>query len=209
MTLQVRPTPAGLQHRKQLMRDTAGKKTALHERIDLPNLHLYESHGWPKRYSEYTLRSSMYNYAFAARRFWSRFEKPAIFGEAGAEHTYFRRGNPRNQEACHNAIWASLANGLAGIPVWWDYTFLSVQDWRHLNYLAGFVRNIDFTNLDLQPGELSGEGLDVYGMLAGRTGFGWARAHTGAGISGQRFKISIPEGKYQMIWFDTWTGREV
>jgi hypothetical protein len=183
-------------------------RPALHERIDLPNLHLYESQGWPMRYPEDTLRSSMYNYAFAARRFRERFEKPAIFGEAGAEHTYFRRGDPRNHEAYHNAIWASLSNGLAGTPVWWDYTFLSAQDWRHLSYLAGFVRDIDFANLDYRPGEFSGEELDVYGMMATGTGFGWARAHSGAGISGKSFTIRLPDGKYQVVWFDTWTGRE-
>ena len=184
-------------------------RPTLHELIDVPNLHLYESQGWPMRYPEDTLRSGMYNYAFAARRFRESFDKPAIFGEAGAEHTYFRRGDPRNHDAYHNAIWASLTNGLAGIPVWWDYNFLSERDWMHLKYLAGFVADIDFANMDYQPGELSGEGLDVYGMLAGSTGFGWVRRYAGAGISGQKFTIRIPDGKYQLVWFDTWTGQDV
>ena len=51
--------------------------------MDLPNVHVYETQGWPVAYSGNYLRSSMKNYAAAALRFWINFEKPCVFGEAG------------------------------------------------------------------------------------------------------------------------------
>jgi len=52
----------------------------LHEIIDVPNLHLYPRQGWELKYPEDSVRSAMYNYAWAARRFYDNFEKPSIFG---------------------------------------------------------------------------------------------------------------------------------
>ncbi|NND34438.1 MAG: DUF5060 domain-containing protein, partial [Saprospiraceae bacterium] len=85
----------------------------LYELNDIPNLHVYPAQGWALRYPQDTMRSDMYNYAWASRRFWQNFTKPAIFGEAGADLSYFHRNDPRYHEAYHNAIWASLSNGLA------------------------------------------------------------------------------------------------
>ena len=57
-------------------------RTELYVRNDIPNIHIYEHQSWPSLYTN-PFRSSMINFANAARRFWVNFDKPAIFGEAG------------------------------------------------------------------------------------------------------------------------------
>jgi hypothetical protein len=182
----------------------------LHEIIDVPNLHLYPRQGWELKYPEDSLRSAMYNYAWAARRFYDNFEKPSIFGESGAEWEYFKRKDERYREVYHNAIWASLTNGLAGIPVWWDYTFLTQQDWEQLSHLAGFVADIDFANLPFEPAEATAEGADIYVMDAGKDCFGWMRSYSKENVEGTEISLSKKgKGKFEVSWFDTWTGKTI
>lgn len=182
----------------------------LYLRNDIPNLHVYPAQGWALQYPDDTLRSDMYNYAWASRRFWNDFEKPAIFGEAGADLSYFHRKDPRYHEAYHNAIWASLSNGLAGIPVWWQFHHLSEQDWDHLSYLSDFVKGIDFANTAYAPAIIHSERADAFGLLAETSGWGWLRSFTHTNVSNTPFTIEgFNSGKYQVSWIDTWSGQEV
>jgi hypothetical protein len=182
----------------------------LHEIIDVPNLHLYPRQGWELKYPEDSLRSAMYNYAWAARRFYDNFEKPSIFGESGAEWEYFKRNDNRYREVYHNAIWATLTNGLAGIPVWWDYTFLTPEDWEQLNHLANFVADIDFANLPFEPAEATSEGADIYVMDAGKDCFGWLRSYKKDNAGGTEISLSKKgKGNFEVSWFDSWTGKTV
>ncbi len=143
----------------------------------IPNIHLYPAQGWKLKYPEDTLRSDMYNFAWASRRFWDNFEKPAIFGEAGADLTYYKPDTKIYHISYHNQIWASLTNGLAGVPVWWDFTVLNAQDWQQLKILAAFVSDIDFANLPYKPAEATGEGSDIFLLDAGDKAFGWVRTY--------------------------------
>ncbi len=180
----------------------------LHEIIDIPNLHLYPTQGWEIKYPGDTLRSAMFNYAWAARRFWDEeFMKPAIFGESGAEWEYFPGNSREYRLVYHNAIWASLTNGLAGIPVWWDYTFLVDEDWMKLKYLRRFTGYIDFANLPFEPAAVSAEGADVYVMDAGSEAFGWVRNYSKDLAEGTVIELEMQErGRYTVSWFDTWSG---
>jgi hypothetical protein len=178
----------------------------LYERIDIPNIHVYPAQGWPVKYPGDTLRSSMYNYAWAARRFWDNFEKPAIFGEAGADLAYYENDEPEYHEAYHNALWATLTNGLAGIPVWWEYNHLNEQDWDHLSYLEKFTSEIDFANKQYAPGEITGQGVDAYLMSSSEGGFGWVRTFERNNVSNIQLEMKMPEGKYRIQWFNTWQG---
>ena len=181
----------------------------LYQRNDIPNIHFYPAQGWPVKYPDDSLRSSLYNYAWATQRFWENFDKPAIFGEAGADLAYFKRDDPEYHEAYHNAIWATLSNGLAGIPVWWEFRHLSERDWDHLSYLADFVNNIDFANLKFRPTSVTADGTDAYGMVSDQGGFGWARTYDQAEIGKIDLRIQVPEGKYQVTWYDTWEGKNI
>jgi hypothetical protein len=176
----------------------------------IPNLHLYPSQGWKLKYPEDTLRSDMYNFAWASRRFWDNFEKPAIFGEAGADLTYFKPDTKTYHISYHNQIWASLTNGLAGVPVWWDFTVLNAQDWQQLKILAAFVADIDFANLPYKPAETNGEGSDIFILDAGEKAFGWVRTFINPDISKIKFSLIKPANEdFTVTWFDTWTGNTV
>jgi hypothetical protein len=182
----------------------------LYELTDIPNLHLYPAQGWKLKYPNDTLRSDMYNFAWAARRFWDRFEKPAIFGEAGADLTYYKPGTKEYHISYHNQIWASLANGLAATPVWWDYSVITEQDWQQLKNLSAFVSDIDFAGLPYKPAEVNAEGTDIFIMDAGDKAFGWARTFTMQNIGKTKFTVMKPDhGNYTITWFDTWTGNTV
>lgn len=182
----------------------------LYEITDVPNLHLYPRQGWDLKYPKDSLRSAMYNYAWAARRFYDNFEKPSIFGESGAEWEYFKRDDERYKQVYHDAIWASLTNGLAGIPVWWDYTFLTIQDWEQLSHLAEFTKDIDFANLPFEPADALADGADIYVMDAGNDCFGWLRSYTDENINGTEIKLSKKgNGKFTVSWFDAWNGKLV
>jgi hypothetical protein len=183
----------------------------LHEIIDVPNLHLYPTQGWALQYPEDTLRSAMYNYAWAARRFWDEnFMKPAIFGESGAEWEYYHRDSEEYRLVYHNAIWASLSNGLAGIPVWWDFTFLKEEDWEKLSYLAAFVGGIDFANLPFEPASVTAPGADVYVMDAGSEAFGWLRSYENDNAEGTAIVLDkAGNNRYTVTWYDTWSGQEI
>jgi hypothetical protein len=182
----------------------------LYELTDIPNIHIYPAQGWPMKHPQDTLRSAMHNYAWASRRFWDQFDKPAIFGEAGAGLAYYPVRSEEYHLSYHNQIWASLASGLAATPVWWDYPVLTEGDWDQLKILAGFVTGIDFANRPYAPLEVYSEGVDLYVMGAGDEAFGWGRSFESADISGSEFRISGMSGlNYTLEWIDPWSGEVV
>ena len=179
----------------------------LYRLTDIPNLHLYPAQGWKMEYPEDSLRSAMYNYAWASRRFWDHFEKPAIFGEAGANLAYFKPDDENYHISYHNQIWASLSNGLAATPVWWTYTVLTPEDWDHLKILSRFVSNIDLANRPFSPLSVTAEGADLYAMGTGEEAFGWCRSYEKADISGSALTIrGLRDQLYTITWYDTWIG---
>lgn len=182
-------------------------RTPLYERTDIPNIHMYPAQGWEMKYPADTMRSAMYNYAWASRRFRDRFEKPAIFGESGADLAYYHPKDENYHIAYHNQLWASLTNGLAGIPVWWDYPVLNEQDWMQIKTIAAFVADIDFANQPYKPADCKADGADIYTMDAGNNLFGWLRSFEKPDISGLPLEIAKPGNeKYIVSWFDAWSG---
>jgi hypothetical protein len=179
----------------------------LYQRVDIPNIHMYPAQGWPMHYPKDTMRSAMVNYAWASRRFWDHFDKPAIFGEAGAGLAYFSTRDPRYHTSYHNQIWASLTNGLAATPVWWDYPVLNNGDWDQLQILSDFAAGIDLANLPYAPMEVEGEGTDLYVMGTGKDAFGWGRSYEKKDIGGAEFRIrGLEERPFTIEWFDPWNG---
>lgn len=179
----------------------------LYERNDIPNIHVYPAQGWKKAYPEDTMRSAMHNYAWASQRFWDDYEKPAIFGEAGADLAYYSPKEENYHIAYHNQIWASLCNGLAATPVWWDYTELIDDDWDQLEVLAGFVADLDLANHPYGPLKVSAEGADLYVMGTSKDAFGWGRSYENEDISGAVFMICGMEDRpYTIRWVDAWSG---
>jgi hypothetical protein len=179
----------------------------LYERTDIPNIHIYPAQGWEMKYPGDTMRSAMYNYAWASRRFWDGFEKPAIFGEAGANLAYYQSDDANYHISYHNQLWASLTNGLAATPIWWDYPVLTEEDWDQLKFLAGFVADIDMANQLYKPLEVSAEGADLYVMGTSKEAFGWGRSYEQDDISGKEFNIhGLDDHAYSILWYDAWSG---
>ncbi len=182
-------------------------RDALYRLTDVPNLHLYPAQGWIPKFPDDSLRSDMYNFAWASKRFWDNFEKPAIFGEAGADLTYYKPGSKEYSISYHNQIWASLVNGLAVTPVWWTASIMNDQDWEQLRHLSEFVSDIDFAKLQYKPLQAEAANADVFVMDCGDNGFGWTRSFRNNIIDNLRLTLMKPDnGMYSVIWFDTWTG---
>jgi len=186
----------------------------MYELIDLPNMHVYETQGWPQVYSGNTLRSSMYNYAEASQRLWTRFEKPSIFGEAGADWVHVDLYSPDYTAMYHNAIWASLTNGMATTPYWWTFTNPITDDEREqMLYLSKFVADINFVGQSKNHFEAINNTYDLYGMHGDSTAFGWIRQVKALDIAGNQFDLEnilnplIPV--YAIRYFNTWTGENL
>ncbi len=179
----------------------------LYQRNDIPNIHLYPAQGWVMKYPDDKMRSDLYNFAWASRRFWDAFKKPAIFGEAGANLTYFQPKDKEYHISYHNQIWASFTNGLAAIPVWWAYDNLNADDWTSLKNLSKFVSDIDLANLPFKISDINSEGADVFGLDTGSKAFGWIRSYTKVDVSSSKiFVKGLENSAYEVLWFDTWKG---
>jgi hypothetical protein len=185
-------------------------RDTLYRLNEIPNIHLYPAQGWIPEYPDDSLRSDMYNFAWASRRFWDNFEKPAIFGEAGADLTYFKPESKEYHISYHNHIWASLANGLAVTPVWWTASIMNDQDWEQLKHLSEFIEDIDISNLPYKPLKAESVNADIYVLDSGDKGFGWARSFMNNKIDNAKLTLIKPgKGNYKILWFDTWTGNTV
>lgn len=179
----------------------------LYERNDIPNIHMYPAQGWEMKYPADTMRSGVYNYAWASKRFWNDFEKPAIFGESGADLEYYKTRDKNYHIHYHNTLWATLTNGLAGIPVWWDFPVLNEQDWQQLKHISAFTSEIDFANLPWKPISAMVNGNDVFAMLTETKAFGWIRSFEKDNVSGSVVALSgLTDGSYYIEWYNTWTG---
>jgi hypothetical protein len=183
----------------------------MYPHIDLPNLHLYETQGWPQHYIGNPLRSSLANYAYAALRFWDTFNQPGILGEAGYDWVTFNIHSPEYTAHFHNAIWACLTNGLAATPVWWTYNDpIGVSEWQHMAHFSTFIRDIDFIAQSREHFEHSTSDFDIYGMKNDSSAFGWIRHIQGQDISGKQFSLEQvlnPEiSVYAVSYYHTWTG---
>jgi hypothetical protein len=182
-----------------------------YEAVDLPDVHLYER-SWAARYTNNPLRSSLWIYGDVAARFRRDFEKPGIFGEAGATDNYggFAAGSENYLRMYHNALWVTWAGGLAATPLWWDFGTKAIFTPALLAQMAAFSsvsRTIDYAHLALRPAAVSVAGCDGTGMEADSIAFGWIRESNGAAADPARFTLSgLADGAYEVSWIDPWTG---
>jgi len=181
---------------------------------DLPNVHLYEK-GWSAPYISDPYRSSYWTYRNVARQIWTNFEKPAIFGEAGAEPSNMyapnvEKGSSQYIEIYHNAIWSAWSSGLAATPIWWemnDREMMTDGVFAQMKAFSRVASDFDYTNLNLVPNSASADTADIFVMTADSLGFGWIRSYNGNAIFGRCIRISgLKIGTYQASWYDTWSG---
>ena len=184
--------------------------------FDIAGREIYEAQGHPMPRigkpdpaGDDPLQLSYRNYATQTRNLWTGFEKPAIIGECGYDHTYYEPGMPGYLAMYHNALWVGLANGLCCTPFWWAYS-----DWlndsvvtNQMRYFSQFVGDIDFARLELQPAEITAGGCDAWALKSDKLVFGWV-VNPRAGVADESFTISgLQDGNYEVRLYRTWRGR--
>lgn len=185
--------------------------------FDLAAREIYEAQGFPittsaslDSASVHPLTHSYNNYAGQIARLWSGYEKPAIIGETGWDHTYFEPGMPGYLAMYHNALWATLASGTAMSPFWWAYSDRLndiIVSHQMLN-LRKFTDEIPFATLSgLTPFRASvAGGGDGFGMKSNELVFGWV-VNPGSDVAGRSIQVpSMINGRYRLRLFLTWRG---
>jgi hypothetical protein len=184
--------------------------------FDIAAREIYEAQGHPMPKTgkvdpsdESPLRYSYRNYATQTQNLWKGFQKPALVGECGWDHTYYEPGMPGYLAMYHNALWVSLANGLCCTPFWWAWSDLlndSVVT-NQMRYFGQFVGDIDFAHLDLQPVQIDAGGCDGWAMKSDKLIFGWV-VNSKTSVAKESFTISgLKDGAYEVRLYRTWRGR--
>jgi hypothetical protein len=155
------------------------------------------------------LTSSYRNYAKEIKRLWNGFEKPAIIGETGWDHTFYEPSMPGYLAMYHNALWVSLSTGTAMTPFWWAHSHL-IND----NILTSQITGIrKFTN-QIPFGKLTGVAAadvksvkgDAFALKSDRAIFGWV-VNSKTDVAGDKITLtSLRNGKYRLRIYHTWRG---
>lgn len=189
--------------------------------FDIAAREIYEAQRWPMPKGarvdgkeELPLRASYLQYAGESAKLWREYGKPGIIGECGWSHTYYEPSQPGYMAMYHNALWASLVNGLCATPFWWAWSEMLNDNVvnSQLEAFSRFVGELDLTGAD--PGPLpvrADKGLDAWAMKNGGTVFGWAvNPRLGEGIAGRRVTVEgLEDGEYTLIIYHAWRGRRL
>jgi len=188
-----------------------------YEIFDLAAREIYEAQGYPMTKSAsldsadvHPLTHSYYNYANQITRLWQGYEKPAIIGETGWDHTYYEPGMPGYLALYHNALWVTLASGTAMSPFWWAYSerlndhIVSNQ----VSSLRRFTDAIPFARLTgLAPFRFDLSDGDGFGMRSNEMIFGWV-VNPNTDVAGENIKLtSVKNGRYKLKLYHTWRGQ--
>ncbi|MHC4581339.1 MAG: DUF5060 domain-containing protein [Planctomycetota bacterium] len=184
--------------------------------FDIAAREIYEAQGHPMPKGgkldpndESPIQSSYRNYATQIQNLWNGFDKPAIIGECGWDHTYYEPGMPGYLAMYHNVLWVSLTNGACATPFWWSYS-----DWindsvvtNQMLYFSQFVSELDFANQDFEPADITAPNCDAWAMRAGNLVFGWV-VNPRTSVANESFTVSgLADGEYELRLYRTWRGR--
>jgi hypothetical protein len=184
--------------------------------FDIAAREIYEAQGHPIPNTgkigcdtESPLQYSYRNYSIQIQNLWNGFNKPAIIGECGWDHTYYEPGTPGYLAMYHNSLWVSLANGLCCTPFWWAYS-----DWindsvvtNQMHHFANFVSDIDFAHLNLKTADIKASDCDAWAMKSDEIVFGWV-VNPRISVAKESFVISgLDDGNYEVSIYHTWRGR--
>lgn len=185
--------------------------------FDLPSREIYEAQGFPiirqgdvDSSDTHPLRYSYLNYAGEIRKLWDNYQKPAIIGETGWNHTFYEPDMPGYLALFHNALWVTLANGSAMTPFWWAFSsFMNdVIVTKQMQSIARFKESIPWNALtNVSRIDSSSGGSDVFAMSSDQMIFGWIVAPE-SDVTNE--KVIIPgqkPGNYRLKIYHTWGGR--
>jgi hypothetical protein len=155
------------------------------------------------------LTSSYSNYAREIRRLWNGYEKPAIVGETGWDHTFYEPSMPGYLAMYHNALWVSLTTGTAMTPFWWAHSRLLNDNvlTSQITNIRKFTNQIAFGKLtDVTPAEIKSKKGDAFALKSDKAIFGWV-VNSKTDVAGDIISLSsLKSGKYRLRIFHTWRG---
>lgn len=187
-----------------------------YQSFDLAAREIYEAQGFPMNRTgtmdsatAHPLAQSYYTYAGEITKLWNGYEKPAIIGESGWDHTFYEPAMPGYLALYHNALWASLASGAAMTPFWWAFSnrlhdnIVTAQ----ITSIRKFTDQIPFAKLSgLSKATITISKGDAYAVKSNEIIFGWA-ANPETDVAGKTVQINnIGAGKYKLRLYHTWRG---
>jgi hypothetical protein len=187
-----------------------------YQNLDLAGREIYEAQGFQinttgtlDSASVNPLTSSYSNYAQEIRKLWYGYEKPAIIGETGWDHTFFEPAMPGYLAQYHNALWVSLTTGCAMTPFWWAHSrFLNDNILTsQITGIRKFTDLIPFSRLSgIKPAIIKSTKGDAFGIQSNEVIFGLVVNPT-TDVANAVVKISsVANGKYKLMIYHTWRG---
>jgi hypothetical protein len=183
---------------------------------DLASREIYERQGYAVNNTStmdsataHPLTNSYTNYATEIARLWKGYNKPAILGETGWDHTFYEPSMPGYFAQYHNTLWVCLATGTAMSPFWWAYSDLlnDVVLTAQLTSLRKFVDQIPFSKLtDLAPTDIKVSKGNAYAMKSNEMIYGWT-VNPNTDIANAKIIVSsVKNGRYKLKLYHTWRG---
>ena len=188
-----------------------------YQTFDLAAREIYERQGFAVNNTStldsatvHPLTNSYTNYATEISRLWLGYEKPAILGETGWDHTFYEPSMPGYLAQYHNALWVCLATGTAMTPFWWAYSDLLNDNilTAQVTSLRKFTDKISFSKLTgLSPANIKISNGDAYAIKSNELIFGWV-VNPKTDVAGGNITItSLKNGLYKLKIYHTWRGR--
>ncbi len=199
---------------------SGGIKEYFHEGyqiFDMAAREIYEAQGYAMNRTGtmdsavvHPLTESYSIYAGEVSKLWNGYEKPAIIGESGWDHTFYEPSMPGYLALYHNALWVSLANGAAMTPFWWAFSGRLNDNMvtAQLTSIKKFTEQIPFSRLsNLSKSEITVSKGDGFAMKSNEMIFGWA-ANPQTDIAGKTITLkNTNDGKYKLRLYHTWRGQ--
>lgn len=188
-----------------------------YQTFDLAAREIYERQGYAVNNTStmdsakvHPLTDSYTNYVTEIRRLWNGYNKPAILGETGWDHTFYEPSMPGYYAQYHNTLWACLSAGTAMTPFWWAYSDLmnDVMVTNQIASLRRFVDEIAFSKLSgIEPAPIKLSNGDAYAMKSNELVFGWV-VNPKTDVAGAQVTLSsLKNGNYKLKTYHTWRGR--
>jgi hypothetical protein len=187
-----------------------------YQTFDLAAREIYERQGYAVNNTStmdsaivHPLTNSYTNYATEVARLWKGYNKPAILGETGWDHTFYEPSMPGYLGQYHNTLWVCLATGTAMSPFWWAYSDLLNDNilTAQVTSLRKFTDKIAFSKLTgLSIAEIKISNGDAYAIKSNELIFGWV-VNPNTDVAGGKITINgIKNGKYKLKIYHTWRG---
>lgn len=193
-----------------------------YQTFDVASREIYEAQGFPIVRSGYIDSSAIHplalsysNYAHQIERLWKGYNKPAIIGETGWDHTFYEPSMPGYQAMYHNALWVTLAKGTAMTPFWWAHSGYLNDNiiTNQIRNISRFVHEIPFSKLsNLSPIDSITGGKNSYAMTSDQIIFGWV-VNPDSDVTGAPVLLKLknlggnnPVKKYKLRIYHTWRG---